>query len=540
MTGLDDHELLAEYARTASEAAFAALVTRYVNLVHSAARRFTGNPHHAQEITQAVFIILARKARSLRHGTVLSGWLYQTARLTAANFVKGEIRRQHREQEAYMQSTLTEPDSAAWEQVAPLLDEAMGRLGNTDRNAVVLRFFENKSAQEIATALKLNEAAAHKRVNRAVDKLRKFFSQRGVTLSTAVLGGTVAANSVQAAPVGLAATISATTVKGAAVAASVTALVNGTIKLMSYAKFKLSLGISVGIVLAGVTITLALPKTEVDNKSTAAFAEAEQVQPVETPTPGQNPNRLTDNDTDNLSATNILTAVQRAYAALSTYRDTGRTIHNWGDAVWTNAFSLHLGRTNYYHIELVNPLTSTVTVYWSAGDGNYRSSLMHSGRSTPHESTVTGFDLAGNLSQTTDNTIVPTVFFNLNWANYITYLNGLRRKSVSRQPDEKIGEVDCYVLVQTYILAQTNSSIQLTLWVGKRDFLIRCLRRISTREAMLEAQQRSPNPSSLPPEKVRDQTTIEIHENIFVNETLNPEDFAHAALTNSQSSEKRP
>jgi RNA polymerase sigma factor (sigma-70 family) len=174
MTELDDHELLAEFARNESEAAFAALIARYVNLVYSAALRFTGNPHHAEEITQAVFIILARKAGSLRRGTVLSGWLYQTARLTAANFVKGEIRRQRREQEAYMQSTLSEPETAAWEQIAPLLDEAMGRLGETDRNAIVLRFFENKTAQEVGAKLKLNEAAAHKRVNRAVDKLRKF------------------------------------------------------------------------------------------------------------------------------------------------------------------------------------------------------------------------------------------------------------------------------------------------------------------------------------------------------------------------------
>ena len=112
-----------------SEAAFAALVARYVNLVYSTALRFTGNPHHAEEITQAVFIILARKAGGLLRGAVLSGWLYQTARLTAANFVKGEIRRHRREQEAYMQSILNEPEAAAWEQIAPLLDEAMGRSG---------------------------------------------------------------------------------------------------------------------------------------------------------------------------------------------------------------------------------------------------------------------------------------------------------------------------------------------------------------------------------------------------------------------------
>ena len=202
MTELDDHELLAEYARTQSEAAFAGLVARYVHLVYSAAARYTGNPHHAEEITQAVFLILAGKAGSLGRNVVLSGWLYQTARLTAANFVKGELRRQHREQEAYMQSTLKEPESPAWRQIAPLLEEAMGSLGEADRNAVVLRYFENKSAAEIGGALNLNEAAAHKRVHRALEKLRKFFTRRGIALSATALAGAVSANAVSAAPAG--------------------------------------------------------------------------------------------------------------------------------------------------------------------------------------------------------------------------------------------------------------------------------------------------------------------------------------------------
>src|ERR1017187_6120622 len=259
MTGLDDHELLAEYARTESEAAFAVLVARYVNLVHSAAWRFTGNPHHAEEITQAVFIILARKAGGLRRGTVLSGWLYQTARLTAANFVKGEIRRQRREQEAYMQSILTEPEPAAWEQIAPLLDEAMGRLGETDRNAVVLRFFENKTAQEVAAALKLTEAAAHKRVNRALERLRKFFTKRGVTSTVAVIAGAISANSVQAAPAALAKSVTAAAiVKGSVATASTLTLVNGTLKIMTYAKLKLAMGITAGILLEAGTTTMVI------------------------------------------------------------------------------------------------------------------------------------------------------------------------------------------------------------------------------------------------------------------------------------------
>src|ERR1035437_4572421 len=200
MSELDDHQLLAEFARENSEAAFAALVPRHVNLVYSVAQQSVGNVHAAEEITQAVFIILARKAKSFSRKTILSGWLHQTTRLTAANFLRGEIRRQNREQEAYMQSTLNEPESEAWRQIAPLLDDAISRLGEKDRNAVVLRFFENKNLSEVGLALGASEDAAKMRVNRALDKLRKIFSKRGVTLSAALIAGAVAANSVRAAP----------------------------------------------------------------------------------------------------------------------------------------------------------------------------------------------------------------------------------------------------------------------------------------------------------------------------------------------------
>jgi len=263
MPELDDHELLAEFARNESEAAFAALVTRYVNLVYSTGLRFTGNPHHAEEITQAVFIILARKAGKLSPRTVLSGWLYQTAQLTAANFVKGEIRRQHREQEAYMQSTLTEPDAAAWQQLAPQLDEAMGRLGETDRNAIVLRFFENKSAQEVGAALKLTEAAAHKHVNRALEKLRKFFMKRGVDSTTATIAETISIHSVQAAPVTLAKAVTAVAVaKGAAASASTLTLIKGALKLMVWTKAKTAIVIGAAAILATTTGTVAFRALE--------------------------------------------------------------------------------------------------------------------------------------------------------------------------------------------------------------------------------------------------------------------------------------
>src|SRR5215472_1099195 len=185
-----DIELLRQYAEQNSEAAFSELVTRYVNLVYSAAARKTGNLHAAEEITQAVFIILAKRAGSLREGTILSGWLYQTARLTAANYLRNEIRRGQREQEAYMQSLSNETD--AWPEIAPLLEDAMGLLNEKERNAIVLRFFEGKSFQEVGAAFGVTENAAKKRVIRGLEKLRKFCSRRGVDSTTGIIGENIA------------------------------------------------------------------------------------------------------------------------------------------------------------------------------------------------------------------------------------------------------------------------------------------------------------------------------------------------------------
>ncbi len=251
-------ELLRQYADRNSDEAFAALVARHVNLVYSAALRKTGNADAAGEITQAVFIILSKKAGRLSQRTILSGWLYQTTRLTAANFLRTEIRRVHREQEAYMQSLANEMEPELWPQMAPLLEDAMGQLGEKDRNAIALRFFEGKSFQEIGAAFGASENAAKKRVAHALEKLRRYFSKHGVSSTTAVIAGAISTNSAHAAPVGLATTITATVIKGPAVAASTLALVKGTIKVMTWMKLKFALRVSATLLLAGGAMTVAL------------------------------------------------------------------------------------------------------------------------------------------------------------------------------------------------------------------------------------------------------------------------------------------
>jgi RNA polymerase sigma factor (sigma-70 family) len=255
----DDMRLVREYAARQSESAFAALVSRHTNLVYSAALRQTRDPQLAEEVTQVVFIILARKAASLGAKTILTGWLYRTAGYVSGSALKRELRRQHREQEAYMQSELDAQAGSTWKQLSPLLDEAMLRLGQTDRDALVLRFFEGRSLNEVGSALGASEEAAKKRVNRALEKLRNFFAKRGVSSTTAIIAETISAHSVQAAPVALAkAATAAAITKGAAASGSTLTLIKGALKIMAWTKAKTVIVVGASVLLAAGTTTVTI------------------------------------------------------------------------------------------------------------------------------------------------------------------------------------------------------------------------------------------------------------------------------------------
>ncbi|HTB84478.1 MAG TPA: sigma-70 family RNA polymerase sigma factor [Candidatus Sulfotelmatobacter sp.] len=252
MTDALDMDLVREFARNHSEAAFSELVRRHLNLVYSVARRCTGTDSDAQDVTQVVFVILARKAAGLNARTVLAGWLYETTRNTAARLQRTNVRRHVREQEAYMQSTLTDANTLDdWHRLAPHLEAAMSQLGEADRTLLALRFYENKSGLEAAALLGIHEAAAHKRTARALERLRKFFTRRGVELSAAAIAGAVSANSVQAAPAGLAAVItsaalSGTTITSTALVAATKAIAMTTLqKIIVTAALAVSVGVGI-------------------------------------------------------------------------------------------------------------------------------------------------------------------------------------------------------------------------------------------------------------------------------------------------------
>lgn len=265
----DDMDLVRKFALDGSEEAFALLVSRHVNLVYSVALRRVCDVHLAEEVAQAVFIILARKAGSLTSKTILAAWLCRTAQFAAADALKIQRRRQKHEQEMHMQSLLNqnESNSRDWTEIAPVLDTAMAQLGERDHTAIVLRFFEGKDLKAVGAALGVSENAAKTRVSRATEKLRKFFARRGITLSAVAIGSAISANSIQAAPIGLATSVTVAATKGTTVTTSTLTLIKTTLKIMAWTKLKTAVVVGAVAIMAAGTATITIQSIQAKARS---------------------------------------------------------------------------------------------------------------------------------------------------------------------------------------------------------------------------------------------------------------------------------
>jgi RNA polymerase sigma factor (sigma-70 family) len=252
----NDAELLRRYAEDRAEDAFAELVRRHLHLVYFAAlRRVGGDTHLAEDVAQGVFTALARRAASLTDHPSLDGWLYTTTRNVAVQAQRTKRRRQARELEVHtMQEISAESRPAAeWEQLRPVIDQAMDELSEPDREAILLRFFADRSFAEVGEKLALSENAARMRAERALDKLRALLVRRGITSTSAALVVALANQATIAAPSGLAATVTgAALVAGSGVGAGATAIIS---TMMS--ANKLSLGVA-GVLLLAIAVPLAL------------------------------------------------------------------------------------------------------------------------------------------------------------------------------------------------------------------------------------------------------------------------------------------
>ena len=241
---MSDHELLQAYTRNGSERAFGELVRRYLDLVYSAARRQVRAPHLAEEVTQNVFIDLTRSAKKLKASQPLAAWLFLVTRRRVIDILRSEAR-VYSQTEPLVEDP-AEKTSGASGRIEPLLDEAVASLGEDDRRAVILRFFENRSLREVGDLLGASEAAAQKRVSRAIKQLRAYFGKRGVVLGAAAVASQISAQAVMPAPAALAANISAVTALAAASTQVSQIILMTTVKKIA---FSAALALSVGVAL---------------------------------------------------------------------------------------------------------------------------------------------------------------------------------------------------------------------------------------------------------------------------------------------------
>lgn len=270
----DDAELLRRYAEGKSEEAFAALVRRHIDFVHAAAlRQAWGNAALAQDVTQAVFTDLARKAETLARHEVVVGWLHTATRFAAAKAIRAENRRHAREREAHAMSEVLRETAAPteWERVQPVLDAVLGELKERERAAILLRFFDKKPLAQVGAELSLSETAARSCVDRALDKMRVQLARRGVTSATTALAVTLGNQVMVAAPAGLATSVTGTALAGTAASAA------GWLAIfMSISK--LQIGIASALAVAGATGYVVQAETNASfRREIAAMREQPQV-----------------------------------------------------------------------------------------------------------------------------------------------------------------------------------------------------------------------------------------------------------------------
>ena len=254
-----DSDLLRRYAENRCEASFTELVHRRIGLVFAAAlRQVRGDRQLAEEVTQSVFSDLARKASSICARENLSGWLYTSTRYAATKRVQAEQRRVIRQQKLMVMQETPEgvqgpPASMAaeWDKLQPVLDEAMHELPESDRDAVLLRYFEGRGFGEVGSRLGVSEDAARMRVDRALEKLRKLLGKRGVVSTSSALATMLVHPSLTAAPAGLAATVAGTAIGGAVMTGATLTILN----FMGMTKAKM---VAAVVVIAGMSVPIVI------------------------------------------------------------------------------------------------------------------------------------------------------------------------------------------------------------------------------------------------------------------------------------------
>jgi outer membrane lipoprotein-sorting protein len=308
-----------------------------------------------------------------------------------------------------------------------------------------------------------------------------------VSSTTAIIAGTISANSVQAAPVALAKSVTAVAIaKGSIAAVSTLTLVKGTMKTMTWLKIKFAATVGAVVLLAGGAATVAISQASSDDK---------------------------------LTPPEIFKKVQDTYASLSSYSDEGKTVATLNGMTLTTTFTIKLARPNFYRIEWEQPETPSFTnkgVVWSAGDGDFTILGNRAARKEANQesalSSATG--VSGSAAAT-----IPGTFFRMNWGNQL----GGSTANEKQQADEKVGDVDCYVFT-----SEPKGGTR-TLWIGKKDFLIHQVRTTVSAQAEKAALDQAAKVTGVHPQITpQGITSTQTHVNIVVNKQFSPSDFQPA------------
>jgi RNA polymerase sigma factor (sigma-70 family) len=265
---MTNDELLAQF-RTGSKEAFDALVARHIDWVYSAVLRQVHDAHLADDVTQTVFILLAKKAPLLGPGRALEPWLFKVARYASLEALRRERRRKAHEQKAaaMTQETTGAAVEPEWKAISPLLDDLVARLGGDDRKCILLRFYQRQTYPEIGIQLGISEEAARKRVDRAVEKLRGQFARQGVLTAAALLALSLTANTTHAAA------STAVALCAAPASTGTVALANSTITAMSVAKVKAAAVLVATLLITGA-VAVATTGAILSSRRTGALALA--------------------------------------------------------------------------------------------------------------------------------------------------------------------------------------------------------------------------------------------------------------------------
>lgn len=486
----DDAKLLQRYAHEQSEAAFAELVRRHVDLVYSAAlRRSNGDTHRAEDAVQQVFVSLARNAAKLASHPALEAWLYTATRNAVVNLAVAEQRRAKREQEAVMSGMLSPEENAAdWSELRPVLDAVMDELGEPDRTAVLLRFFKKRSFAEVGVALSVSENTARMRTERAVEKLRLVLEKRGVRSSAAALGLVLGRQAVVAAPAAMSVAVTAYILKlarGSALSPVTAATGAGKGILVSALLVAAAVLVTVGVVRlrgskavaarqpasapwhergepdSGATAHVAEKPTAKEQVSQKASVRTEAV--ASRPAPGPSDPK----------AVEVLQKMAAAYAALTTYQDSGEVVEKTLEGVerGRSVFKTRFRKPDRFSLVWSRRVSMRDTwsgCLWWFGEkaGNYWSV-----RSTFAESSSRRNVLVRGLALTQGSGFhVPRFFVGRDGDRLFSLVDLVGVSLAGELPHE---DGMCYV-----VKGQHADGTPFELWIGQKDFLLRKLKSV--------------------------------------------------------------